>query len=741
MPRSLLVLVLLATACSSLPPPEARPLPEPEAAMLRRIDEALGGGEAAAGAVLREALERYPDSVDAARIRQNLRLARGEGWKVYEDARAAAAAAPGDPAKLYLLGRVIPDREEQARIFRRALALDPSFYFANYGLAVVELERGEKEEALGFARRAVAIRPENRDAKRQLARARAAAGDAAGAMDLYEDLLLDDPGDAATAAAAADLLVRRGEEDEALRLLLDTSRLRPAESDLLVAAWDVMEEGRVSGDALLEAVDAARQVAGKAPSNAGAWLVLGRALLRRGEAAEALAALDRAVAEGARAAALREDRLRAAIGGGAWPRVRELFFAGLPVRVLAEPGNARGAALARLDAALAAAAAEETADSLAEVARALSSCGFEVGAARTARRAFDLAPDRADLRGLAAETAAWRDLMADTRRLLREQYVRFGHDESTSALDEVLGELGARARESFGRDIFTGLPVESFTLVGAVARSDAAGAPPEWSRHGTLFVVGRRKGGPVQATMMRLLGWFPGRRSPEGVFDLAVGEGQTLRSFFEEGKGQIAGFTLPGWIVMNLDVVSRWEEQVRATANGREPGPLWPAPDDFRRRSLWFPGAVRTGLARSYLAAAGDAAGSFASSLAHERGHLLEVKRYLPILPSLPSILALLVRNGFSAASIEAELERDAEANSLRTSPWPRNALLNTMSFLPFRESAPPHSVGYYELLETLVAEIDRHPARYPSVDRRYNILQQLDRLSDAELRTLLKHL
>ena len=37
-----------------------------------------------------------------------------------------------------------------------------------------------------------------------------------------------------------------------------------------------------------------------------------------------------------------------------------------------------------------------------------------------------------------------------------------------------------------------------------------------------------------------------------------------------------------------------------------------------------------------------------------------------------------------------------------------------------------------------IVTEIDEYPARYPSVDRGYNILQQLDRLSAAEMRRVL---
>jgi hypothetical protein len=42
--------------------------------------------------------------------------------------------------------------------------------------------------------------------------------------------------------------------------------------------------------------------------------------------------------------------------------------------------------------------------------------------------------------------------------------------------------------------------------------------------------------------------------------------------------------------------------------------------------------------------------------------------------------------------------------------------------------------VAYHGILRDLVGEIDAHPRDYPSINRDYNILQQLDRLSDEEL-------
>ena len=102
--------------------------------------------------------------MDARRLRQILRIAEGEAWQVYEEARTAMEKESSDATRLYLMGRVIPDREVQEGIFRRAVEADPSHFFANYGLAVVLLDLGEAEEAEEFAERCLTIRPDDSNA-------------------------------------------------------------------------------------------------------------------------------------------------------------------------------------------------------------------------------------------------------------------------------------------------------------------------------------------------------------------------------------------------------------------------------------------------------------------------------------------------------------------------------------------------------------------------------------------------
>ncbi len=266
-------------------------------------------------------------------------------------------------------------------------------------------------------------------------------------------------------------------------------------------------------------------------------------------------------------------------------------------------------------------------------------------------------------------------------------------------------------------------------------RSDTPGSPAEWSERGTLLVVGQRVGTPVAAVTGRLVGRLAGMRDGEVRYDLALERGTSV-SRGDGELGAIAGFTLPGWIVLDLDVIDRTAARVEREAAGARPADLWPARDDQVRRSLWFPEGVRSRLA-ARIQDPGEAV--LLATLAHERGHAVDAERFVPFLPNLPRAIVEFASHGFSVRKVEVGLERTAEIWALRYAPDTRAALENTLIFLPFERSAPPHSVAYHAVVRELVEEIDEHPGEYPSIDQGGNILEQLDRLSDAELGHLIE--
>ena len=132
----------------------------------------------------------------------------------------------------------------------------------------------------------------------------------------------------------------------------------------------------------------------------------------------------------------------------------------------------------------------------------------------------------------------------------------------------------------------------------------------------------------------------------------------------------------------------------------------------------------------------GRAWGSFSTLVAHEAGHVVEIKRHLPVLRGLPATLWLLLQSGFSPLQVEMELERRAQLAALAYAEDPDLALAEMMAALPVHSCVPdPHAGGYRDAIRELTREIDRNPSRYPAIDREYRIVPQLDRLTNDQIR------
>ncbi len=723
---SLLIGLLLIPACTSLPVPVAEDADAVQSAHFRSVLAALDRGDPAGTGLLTEFLLSWPASLDGRRLDQNLRVANGDGWKVYEEAAAAWRESPDDAGLTYLYARSIPDRELQAALFRRAIELDSSLFNAWYGLGVASLEMGEVGTALTAARGALAARPEDAAAMILLARVLLRTGMREDAERIY-CLVLGTPGvRLAPLLSAARRIWMIGRPAEALGPVLDALAASPGVPALEGMAWSLLG-GRGIPDA-----EVRRALVLASAGRTGVSLLLRarcRALL--GEADAALVMLDAAAAAGVGGFVDHDEWFGLAIEAGDYQRALAVLSAGRPALLSESPVNSRTPFDDRLDAALlAAAGAPGSVVAMAELSRALSRCGFGDAAATCAARALTLRPGDPELQSLLRDTLAWQAFMSDIDRTFRRLREAEWRDGGGASLDEVRADLARQSVRHLGRDIVTGIGEQSYPFVGRVLRTDADGSSPEWMARGTLLVVGQRAAAPVAAVMARLVGRLEGLIDGEVEYDLAVARGSTV-SLDDAMLGAIAGFTLPGWINIDLDIIDRTSARIRREAGRAREAELWPAGDDATRSSLWFPGGVRERIA----ARIGDAGESgLLATLTHERGHAVDADKYLPFLPNLPRAFVAFASHGFSPKSVEVGLERTAETWALRFSPDKRVALLNTLLFLPYELSAPPHSVAYYEIVRDLIREIDGDPRGYPSIDRRFNILQQLDRLNDAEL-------
>jgi tetratricopeptide (TPR) repeat protein len=722
--RSVILLAALAAGCASLPPPEARPLDAGEAALVERAVLAVDLGRPDATERVDELLLAHPASVDGLRLRQVLRAYGGEDWRLFEEARALRRAAPSDPATRYLLARTIPDREEQVRRFRRCLEDDPSFFFGAFGLAAAELALGRAASAKTYALRALAIRPGDAEARCLLAAARAARGPRTEAEDAWRELLRDEPTWPGAALGAARFWSGRGEVDEAASALLPALRAHPGAVPLVAALARVARRGGLREEALREAIAVAGDTAIGHVLRAEADLNLGRP-----EAG--LRGFDAAIRAGVSAAPLAAEVFAAAVLAGDFERAARTWSEGLPALAL-EAGNLRRAALDDLGASLGEAAADPgRAVVLGRLARALLSAGFAELAVPVAAGALAMEPGNADLAVLAGEAGAWLRFIAAIRERVEQGYGLAAGEEIGADLTSVLESLRSDSRRLLRRDVLGDLTELSLPFAGRILRSDRS---EEWLGKGMLLVLGQRAGGPPEAKLMRIVAHFRGRPAGEEEYDLMLGEGAGLEAFGEVAGQKIGGFTLPGFVALDVDVARTWAAEVARIGGPRDDGELWPV-RPARRASLWFPGPGLRELARGCREIGVDAA--LAHVLAHEEGHLLDVDRFYPVLACLPAVLLEVVKRGFSARAIEEGLEERAEAHALASSPDARFALIETLTEAT-GSGTTAHRPAYRRIIEGFLAKILASPDRYPSVDLRLNLVQQLGRLTDAELDALL---
>ncbi|MFL6257482.1 MAG: tetratricopeptide repeat protein [Pyrinomonadaceae bacterium] len=237
--------------------------------------------------------------------------ARALGYELIRAARFEEAAAlfgalvaqrPNDAATLYgaALAAFNANRAAEAEPFaRRAAEASLAGAGAKEGaadalvlLAVVLAVRGDDAGALKAARQAVALAPRSFDAQFTFGRALYGAGDTAGAVAAFRAARTLKPGDARALFFLATTLERAGEDAEALDAYRELARLRPndAEGHLGLGVLLVKKGGAGVEEGLPELVRALELN----PNLYEARVTLGRALVARGRAAEAVEHLKRA---------------------------------------------------------------------------------------------------------------------------------------------------------------------------------------------------------------------------------------------------------------------------------------------------------------------------------------------------------------------------------------------------------------------------------------------------------------
>jgi len=373
--------------------------------------------------------------------------------------------------------------------------------------------------------------------------------------------------------------------------------------------------------------------------------------------------------------------------------------------------------------------------------RLLRRAGRADRAAEAFARARAEGATEAEVRASQPSTAPSPGFARFADSLRRGVEARYRHYAATGQA-ESFEEFRAWACRLFERDTGTRLgappPPVRFAFVGTLVDPTASSTDPlvrACAAEGFLLAMGQRRGGPPEAMLAPIVEREPMAaarvRGLEVVREVVRIAEPELTGYQEwAGAGDLAGLALDRIVLLDTEGIARWDGDVRRRiariGDGRERILAEAALDDAPVDSLDDPAGEYE---RLLLVAPMDLEREVR---VHEDAHLVDAALHLPVGAHPFRNLALALGRGFDAQRIQAYLERNAQLAAIAEGPNPHAALAPCVGGLG---GGGPHAAGYAEIVEALVREIRRDPARYPEVDPRRVLLQQLHRVPADSLR------
>jgi tetratricopeptide (TPR) repeat protein len=749
---------LVLCACHHRAPSYSR-LEPPAPAALELVQKGMtalrSGALPEARDLFRKAVELDPQYVEAhAAYQDALRLMCRPGLALEEYRQLVREEDTA--VNRYLLGRLSQLRSERRRAWLSVLDLEPDFPWAHLGLGMLASEEGELDQALMAFRRAARALPHSALPSLRAGEVFLQAGQPSRAAEEFVLALQRSPAEAGGEFGLAESRFREGRTGEAFRHLRSAVTLRPESRRFREALVQRLRERGAPRD-LEEGAAVLIKARERLPRSGGIAVSLAEVETLRGEPGRAVPLFRRARELGEPVQEFLRDYRLACVRLGLHREALEAFLAVVPRELLLAGSNVRAPIFQELiDVASTAESGGGT--SLPRLARAYHAAGWVEEAAVVADLWYALQPGVAS-REAAEGAGRSRDFLRRITRTFDDAYEAWRTRGEGPDFEATLRELERIAATTAGITAPASRPVIRYPLMGAVLDPRAADKYPitAYLRSvGHHLLVGRRAGGPVEAYLMPILveTALMDRPLPEvgsATAFTVIGHAPLVRSFREGGEGGLGGATFEGHYFLSLDFVLDWWGAAREWPD-RFPGDggdlfadePFPAASEDEALDLAHPLCVEERIYHRVLRTPGPDGGlaAFLSAVeTHEQGHLADVRRYLPLERNLPRAIGLLFRSGFSAEGVEASLEGRAGLYALRHSEDARVTLAQMVGFLPEPGSAPPHSEGYHRLLQAFVRVVHGDAKAFPSIDRRRNVLQQLDRLTDAEIREAARRL
>lgn len=343
---------------------------------------------------------------------------------------------------------------------------------------------------------------------------------------------------------------------------------------------------------------------------------------------------------------------------------------------------------------------------------------------------------------------------AALRVLIERGYQTAAAKDDPPDIDAILGAIPALARRTLPADEAASLcnlavGQRSMPLVGSWLDHRTRSSSPlvqQFRNYGRYLMFGQRSGAPVEVVVFSLGSLEEARviKTAGRTYrhDVAIGYDRGLRSHVDAQGGSLSGACLADGIWLDADS-ARYSEHGLRRSLIRDPAVM-----AFTRRSqppkaalfsLDEPGTVAIRLFARYVARRPhDEWGSFYTLQAHEFGHLVDLRAYLPLGKNIGGAFGLLADAGFSAHQVEMELERRAQLAACVDARDADLALAEMCLALPVVSPEPEvHDGGYRDGLGDMVQHWHRNPAEYPTFDEARSLAGQLDRLDSAAIRRL----
>lgn len=712
----------------------------------------MRGERIRAEASYRAAIDAAPSFVEAHRAYQNLKIAEGFHGQLRNEYRRRLEVDANDPIAIYLMGRLHSQVAAQHEACARAVAAAPDFYFGWIGLGHTAIELRDPRTATTAFEKAIELDPNRSEAWRgRLRQLERTLGDEARAraVDVAKKLRAIDPFDADATRVLAERAVEEKRRDDAVRDIV-TLAIESADPTAANLLRDFFSRHAVDGD-----FERLRDIfAPFADARAGAadWRrVLAWLEERAGDPRAALALLD-AFQGGNDPRDLRRMRRRLAITCGDFERaLRDLIADRFESGFAIEDRTNELALRALLESPL----REKRGDDATACIDSLNRNGLLELAIALGSELLREDPTNRELRDRVARSIAHRRFVAELLAFFERSYATLDGDQT--GFDEFVRAVRRISRDCLGEDVVEPVVRREYVAIGSFLDPDpehGSGLARYFERFGQFLVVGQRSLGGIDGY---LLTQIASRRIEQGGKPVlrVLGEDLIIPSRIESKGGEIAGFALETFIVLNVDRARSAAERTRRawndriTADSSQPAALLDeieiAASAAERIALDEPGSVvlRT-LLRSYgafLSNGGRPAeydGSMLDAVeAHERAHIADAHEFLPLFDDVSRKVGILAENGFSGANVEAWLEGRAQLEALAAAADPRIALAELLRDLPSRVASPPHSAGYYDVAEQLVQLIDESRSALPEIDFSRVIVQQLDRLPPDRIRGL----